>query len=159
MKRTLDQMNGRTDHSNADTYDNLAPSSKRGFSAAEPDISESAAAVEVEGRGRIKKKGSACTECRKVKMKCESKPGMEICARCSKNGLECVFNQNVRSLLAQDTECVQNPDERKDLIVFIYSIRYHIFKVIIVLKIKPSLIVLFYFYCLTIGGRSSFEKK
>ncbi|KAI8648382.1 Zn(2)-C6 fungal-type domain-containing protein [Fusarium sp. Ph1] len=53
---------------------------------------------------RISRKVRACEHCQNRKIKCESLPGQDQCARCARLGLACVINKSLQTLLDDENE-------------------------------------------------------
>lgn len=55
---------------------------------------------------KISRKIRACTECKRHKVRCDMKPGDQICQRCQRMSLQCVVNKSLQTLLDDEAECV-----------------------------------------------------
>ncbi|KAH8703949.1 putative fungal-specific transcription factor [Talaromyces proteolyticus] len=53
---------------------------------------------------KISRKIRACTECKRHKVRCDMKPGNQICQRCQRMGLQCVVNKSLQTLLDDEAE-------------------------------------------------------
>ncbi|KAG9250326.1 uncharacterized protein F5Z01DRAFT_629717 [Emericellopsis atlantica] len=55
-------------------------------------------------KSKISRKVTACQQCQTRKVKCDLEPGRPRCARCERQGLECVVNRSLQTLLDAENE-------------------------------------------------------